>query len=243
MRGRHPVAEESRSRPRLRLVALLCAGALLAAAPGCEGSVSPPGPVVLVGDSIFAMASDELTSALRADDWDVTVDASPGAGIRNSGYDTDLDWPARLRDLVAFGRPEVVVVELGTNGCGRCNSIPEAIDAAMAQLRDVELVLWLDVATFGPGAARGRTVNTALHAADDRWDNLEILPYDRWFAGRPHLIPPDDVHPTPAGERALARNVAEALRDRSGPSGDGNSKAIGALALVVAAAVVLRGKG
>ncbi|HEY8524393.1 MAG TPA: GDSL-type esterase/lipase family protein [Acidimicrobiales bacterium] len=221
----------------------MCLGALVTAAPSCEGTISPPGPVLLVGDSIFFMATDELTYTLRAEGWDVTVDAVSGSGIRNGGFEY-VSWPDRLRDLVDVVDPEVVVVELGTNGCGNCDSIPEAIEADMAELRGVELVLWLDVATFGPRAEKGGAVNAALEDAAERWDNLEILPYDDWFAGRTDLIPADDVHPTPAGERALARHVADALADRTAATGDdAGSKALGALVVVIAAVVLFRGKG
>jgi lysophospholipase L1-like esterase len=243
MRGRRrPIRRPGRSWPRL--AGALCASALVTVASGCDRAISPPGPVVLVGDSIFFMASDELRSALSEDGWEATVDAYPGAGIRNGGFET-VDWPARLRDLVAFARPEVVVVELGTNGCGQCepvpSAIPDAIDANMAQLRDVEVVLWLEVATFGPGADRGRVVNAALRDAADEWDNLELLPYDGWFAGRTDLIPADDVHPTPEGEQALARHVAEALQDRAADTSDGGrARALGALAFVLAVVAIFR---
>jgi lysophospholipase L1-like esterase len=213
---------------------------LLVAAAGCEGEASRPGPVLLVGDSIFFQATDELSWVLGSDGWEVTVDAEPGSGIRNSGFNDDIDWPSRLSDLVAYLRPEVVVVELGTNGCGRCESIADAIRDDMESLRGVEHVLWLKVATFGPQAARGREVNAELERAADNWDNLELLPYDEWFAGQTDLVPADDVHPTQAGQRALARHVGDALDARAETSEDGRGRALGALVVVIVAAALLR---
>jgi lysophospholipase L1-like esterase len=236
MRGRR-----QRPRPDLgrRFVGLACVCLLVAGVSGCDGKVARPGPVLLVGDSIFALAKDDLNWVLRSDGWTTTVDAYPGAGIRNGGF-TFVDWPSRLRDLVAYVRPAVVVVELGTNGCGECDSIRDAIAADMWQLREVDTVLWLNTATFGPRAAQGRQVNAALEDATERWGNLEILPFDDWFEGETDLIPADDVHPTDAGAQALARHVRDALDDRSGQSDDRSAQAVGLLAVVVAAAVVLR---
>jgi lysophospholipase L1-like esterase len=213
---------------------------LLAAASGCDGEVARPGPVLLVGDSIFALAKDDLNWVLRSDGWNTTVDAYPGAGVRNGGF-TFVDWPSRLRDLVAYVRPTVVVVELGTNGCGQCDSVPDAINADMQQLRDIKTVLWVNTATFGPRAAQGRQVNAAIDAAARQWDNMEVLSFDDWFEGRTDLIPADDVHPTAEGARALARHVGDALSDRAGSKDDRGSQAMGLLAVVVAAAVLLRG--
>jgi hypothetical protein len=237
MTGRRRAA--SRARRGVRLAGAMGAAALVAASVACEQDESDRGAVLLVGDSIFSMATEELTWVLRSDGWQVTIDARPGAGIRNGGFD-EVDWPSRLRDLVAVVQPRVVVVELGTNGCGRCDSIPQAIDHDMTQLRGVDQVLWLGVATFGPRAEQGTVVNAELGGATERWDNLEVLPYDDWFAGHPELIPPDDVHPTPAGEQALAEHVGDALRERGSGSGGGN-RALGALALVLVAVVLLRG--
>jgi lysophospholipase L1-like esterase len=223
-----------------RLGGLVCVCLLVAGTASCEGQVARPGPVLLVGDSIFALAKDDLNWVLRSDGWTTTVDAYPGAGIRNGGF-TFVDWPSRLRDLVAYIRPTVVVVELGTNGCGQCDSVPDAINANMQQLRDIEMVLWLNTATFGPRGEQGRQVNAAIDAAARQWDNMEVLPFDDWFEGRTDLIPADDVHPTDEGARALARHVGDALSDRAGGSSDRGSQAMGLLAVVVAAAVLLRG--
>lgn len=225
----------------VRMVAACLLAAAMSGAAGCGGEISPPGPVLLVGDSIFAQASEELSWVLRSDGWDATVEAHPGAGIRGGGYD-GVDWPTRLRDLVAVVDPRVVVVELGTNGCGGCDSVAAAIRDDMEQLRDVEAVLWLDVATHGPRAAQGREVNAALARAAERWPNVEVLPYDDWLAGQPDLLPPDDVHPTAAGERALAGHVGDTLRERSDTSADLRQRGLGALVVAIAAAMLVGGK-
>jgi hypothetical protein len=223
----------------------VAAGLLVASAAACDGGdLEPPGPVLLVGDSIFFGAAGELTWVLAADGWEVTVDARPGSGIGGGGYD-GVVWPSRLRDLVAYVRPQVVVVELGTNGCGNCDSVPDAIAAAMEELEDVDSVLWLRVATTGPRAAQGHQINAALEQAAQRWDNLELLPYDEWMAGRTDLVPADDVHPTPAGQQALATHVGEELKARAGSAGaagDDTDRAVGALAIVALAVAALRGR-
>lgn len=225
-----------------RLVGVLCACLLFGSTVGCDAAdaAGRAGPVLLVGDSIFALSKDELTWVLRSEGWDVTVDAHSGAGIRGGGY-AGVDWPPRLRDLVRLVDPEIVVVELGTNGCGPCDSVPDAIDDVMQPLSGVETVLWLKVRTDGAQLADAAAVNAALEDATGRWSNLELLPYDMWVAGRPDLLPPDDVHPTAAGERALAQHVGDALREHAPPD-DRSNRAIGALALVVVAAILLRSR-
>ncbi len=197
-----------------RIVGAACACLVLAAASGCAPEVTKPGPVLLVGDSIFFLAGSDLTYTLRAHGWNVTEAAYPGAGIRGGGY-IPLVWPTRLHDLVNSVRPKVVVVELGTNGCQGCTSLPAAIDADMQSLRGVPHVLWLKVNTEGPRAAPGKVVNAALEDATKRWPNLELLPYDQWVKGRTDLVPAHDVHPTPAGNVAIAHHVDEALKTRS----------------------------
>jgi lysophospholipase L1-like esterase len=227
----------ARAAPWGRLVAALWVVLAASGLAGCSGEVEKPGPVLLVGDSIFFLASDDLTQALRSDGWKVVIDAYPGAGIQGGGY-TSLDWPSRLADLVGSVHPRAVVVELGTNGCDGCPSLAQAIDADMASLRGVEPVLWLTVNTEGPRAELGQQVNAALAGATGRHESLELLRYDEWMKGRTDLVPADDVHPTAEGNKAVARHVADALDERSGGWHRLRNRAVGAV-VVIAIIIVL----
>ncbi|HEY8526405.1 MAG TPA: SGNH/GDSL hydrolase family protein [Acidimicrobiales bacterium] len=181
--------------------------------------VAPPGPVLLVGDSLFFQSANELERALRGDGWTVRTAAVPGAGIAGGGYVEGFRWPPELEEQVAQWRPTVAVVELGTNGCGTgCRSVPDAIDDVLAALHGVDLVLWLTVRTTAPRPGDPEAVNDHLEEAARTVVHLELLRYDRWFRGRSELVRPDGVHLTAEGQRALAHRVRAALRDRAGLS-------------------------
>lgn len=223
-----------------RLAGAACAALLVGGVTGCA-EVSKPGPVLLVGDSIFFLASADLTYALQTHGWQAVIVAYPGAGLSGGGY-TPVDWPNKIKDLVAYIKPEAVIVELGTNGCGGCPSISLAIDDDMKGMRNVDDVLWLTVGHTGPNQARAEAINKELSAATSRWPNLELLPYDKWMEGRPDLVPPDDVHPTTEGSRVLAGHVEQELDDRSSRFRDMQNQALGAVALVAVLAFVLLGR-
>jgi lysophospholipase L1-like esterase len=147
-----------------------------------------------------------------------------------------------MHDLVNSVRPKVVVVELGTNGCQNCASLPRAIDQDMQSLRGVPHVLWLTVNTEGPRAARGKVVNAALQDATKRWPNLELLRYDEWMKGRTDLVPATDVHPTAAGNVAIAKHLDAALQTRSQGWARNHGALLVALVVVLAAYPLVRKK-
>jgi hypothetical protein len=175
---------------------------------------TPPGPALLVGDSLFYSAGDELQGVLSDDGWDLRVEAHPGAGLSGGGY-SEVTWPVFLESVTAAEDYQVAVVELGTNGCDGCPSVPAAIDQVMTTLQDVDVVLWLNVRTESPrpGADMARQINEELERATDRWQNLEVLPFDDWLDGDPALIAADGVHLTDAGQLVLADRVRGALRE------------------------------
>src|SRR5689334_245854 len=113
-------------RTRRRLAAGL---ALLVAvgATGChhEPRVTKPATALVVGDSLLYLAANDVRSALKEKGWHAVVDARVGSGI-NGGFTIDK-WPPRVRDLVRATHPDVVFVELGTNGCTGCQSLGAAI--------------------------------------------------------------------------------------------------------------------
>lgn len=181
-----------------------------------EDTPSPPGTVLMVGDSLFFQSAAALDSTVGADGWEPKLWAIPGASLRVGGV-APVDWsPARLDRLVDRFNPEIVVFELGTNGCGPgCTTIPEAIDELMDKVQEVPVVLWLNVRTQAPSPPERVEINQALDDATGRWDNLTVMSFDEWFGGNPGLVVADGVHLTPTGELVVADKVRQAIRDHA----------------------------
>jgi acyl-CoA thioesterase I len=176
-----------------------------------------PGRIVALGDSI----TDDLLS------WAEILRAA-GLDVVNAGVsgDTTADVLRRLYGVVLL-EPEVVVTMLGTNDCQRHNGellvSPEEsarnLAAIAAWLRPVRL-LWItpppvDEAALAravgsrPFAVRDadvRAVAAAIRALGDPVVDLHEV-----FAGRAGLLMEDGVHPTLAGQTAIAAAVAAAL--------------------------------
>lgn len=189
---------------------------LMVAVPAmCSPEPSPPGPILVVGDSLLYQMGDELLWVLQSDGWEVHLDAVIGAGIAGGGSPA-VDWSDRLQALVDEHDPELVIVELGTNGCGPgCRSLEEEIDGVLDELNGVPVVLWLGVRTDAPLREDPVAINAALaEAADDR-DEVTVLPFQDWFAGHPELVSVDGVHLSHEGEAALARHLRQSVRDNA----------------------------
>lgn len=200
----------------IALIILAIAGAVFGGP-----DVSPPGPVLLVGDSLLWQSADEMTAAFAEDGWETRIEATPGAGIAGGGF-TSFAWPQHLDKVTKQLDYEVAIVELGTNGCEGCPSVPEAIDNVMKNLHDVELVLWIDARRVAPrpGMAMADEINHELRKATDRWDNLEVLSLEELLdkdTGN-NKIDSDGVHLTLAGQLVLTGSVRDELRERAGIS-------------------------
>jgi lysophospholipase L1-like esterase len=182
-------------------------------ATGChhEPRVTKPATAVVVGDSLLYLAATDVRSALKEKGWHPVVDARVGSGI-NGGFTIDK-WPPRVRDLVRAAHPDVVFVELGTNGCTGCQSIGAAIDDIMRELRGVPRVYWVNVKDDSPIPANPEAVNVAIDKAPQRWGNLRVLDMNTLFAGHPQWLLSDHIHFNRIGQRKFAELVAGALPD------------------------------
>jgi lysophospholipase L1-like esterase len=178
---------------------------------------APPGNLLVVGDSLSAQSSTQIKRALQQDGWTVTVVAEPGAGITGGGR-RHLDWSTVVHQKIALLHPELVYVELGTNGCGPgCTTVGHEIDALMTEMRQVPTVLWLDVRTNVPlPHADPPRINNEIEAATLRWPNLTRLDFDTWGSTDPHLLVGDGVHFNSSGQLVMADQVRKAIRAHSG---------------------------
>jgi lysophospholipase L1-like esterase len=160
--------------------------------------------VLLIGDSNAAYAGPALDRVLGARDT-ASIDAQPGIKA------DDPRWEPRVHADVAMTRPQVVVVQLGTNDASPSDAgaFPGALDRIMRALPAGIPVLWANVRTVrGVGQEwvdAARAVNLALDRATARWPNLHVIDYARHFAGHPEWVPPDGVHLTVAGHTEYAR--------------------------------------
>jgi hypothetical protein len=176
---------------------------VLAALAGCSGKGPVGGyDVLVVGDSLMAQSADVVTEELRADGWEPFVAAKGGIGI--------VDWFDDLGPLAEQVRPDIAVVELGTNDC--CRDLGTFIDTTVEGLlaAGVEAIVWLDTQEVGFRPDAGR-VNRALEAADERWEELYVVSMNDRLASTPEYHEEDGLHLSPEGERELARFIREEL--------------------------------
>jgi lysophospholipase L1-like esterase len=171
--------------------------------------VTKPATVLIVGDSLLYQSAGPLAAVLRERGWVPVFDARPGSAILG-GFSIG-SWPPRIGQLVRATNPDVVVVELGTNGCGHCRSMAAGIDADMKELRAVPRVYWVNVKESSPIPPHPKAVNDALDAAKKRWKNLRIIDMNKAFARHPDLLLSDHIHFDDKGVAEFVKLVADKL--------------------------------
>jgi lysophospholipase L1-like esterase len=189
------------------------AAIVLSACGDDEPKITEPATAVIVGDSLLYQSSADVQRELDQRGWKHAIYGIPGAGIVG-GYSV-VRWADRLRELVRASKPDIVVIELGTNGCAGCTSLDDAIDAIMKPLRSVERVYWVNVREDAPVPSDPKALNDALERAKDRFDNLRIIDMNDDFDDHPGWIIEDGIHFSDAGEREFAKMLAEKFPDQT----------------------------
>ncbi len=161
--------------------------------------------VLVVGDSLTWQSVPQVTSALRGDGWDPTIEAVAGTTIGH--------WADQVEQLVAEHDPDVLVVELGTNNCtAECPHINEVIDRFLRHVPRSLPVVWLNVQAQPTYPAHPESVNDALTAAAGRWPNVTLVDLSARFRNHPDWHLDDGLHLTTTGSTELARLIAASLR-------------------------------
>lgn len=165
--------------------------------------------VVVIGDSLLYQSTSEVRSALNARGWQPVIQGVFGSTIAGPTVFAPSfgSWPRHLRALVEREHPIAVVIELGTNGCGRCTSLRSAVDALLHAADHVPHVYWIDVRASH--AAPPARTNAALADAARRSKQLTIWHLaDALKAGD---IATDGIHLTLSGQRHFATLIAQRL--------------------------------
>lgn len=167
--------------------------------------------VVVVGDSITFMASDEVTNVLDGA-YRPEVRAQPG-------YRIDQMLPD-VRAAVE-SEPHAIVVNLGTNDVLQARERPDwrsGFALMTGLLRDTPCVVLTTINegvwsfTAMPNVAGD--VNREIRDAAATRDNVLVVDWNAMVhgPGGAALLRPDKVHPSEEGQRALARAFRETLR-------------------------------
>jgi len=161
--------------------------------------------VLLVGDSLLWQSIDPVRAALQADGWEPTVTAAPATTVGS--------WTSRMKTLIAENRPDVIVIELGTNNCvNPCRHLDAVIARMMRDIPRTIPVYWLNVQTQPDYPTDPERVNAALDTARSRWSNITLVDMNARFRDHPEWHVPDGLHFSPAGSEQFATLIAQALR-------------------------------
>jgi acyl-CoA thioesterase I len=174
--------------------------------------------IVALGDSLTAglgVAADEaypalLEARLRRAGFDYRVVNAGVSGDTSAGGLRRLDWVLR-------SRPEIVIVALGANDGLRGLPIPALHDnltAIVSRLREAGARVLLIGMRLPPNYGDAYASEFAAAFRDvARRTSVAFLPFLlEGVAGHPDLNQADGIHPSVAGQRAVAERVWSALQ-------------------------------
>jgi peptidoglycan/LPS O-acetylase OafA/YrhL len=166
--------------------------------PSPEPSATPaPAPrrtILAFGESVMIQGA----AALAEDLGPVRVDAAVGRHI-NDGIEI-LERRAAADKLA-----RVVIVQLGNNGPFRAGQF----DAVMAPLKEVPLVVWVNVRVPRDWEAHN---NRIIASGVGKYPNARLVDWYAATEGRPELFWKDGYHPRPKGAKLYADLIAAAVR-------------------------------
>ncbi len=199
---------------------------------GTPSALGAGSKVYILGDSISLRTKEEYTAALQAKGISATIDASSSRSIDKPGIDGNKlsGMAAIAADTSVIQQSNAVVIELGTNG----GDTPQAIDKTIAAVRAANpnlgsSIYWVD--TFGINGKNFKTAevkaaNQAIYG-ESKTQNFQVI---SWFKtidptgdAQSPVDPLEDtnsfidssdglgVHPTAAGQTALANIVVGAI--------------------------------
>jgi peptidoglycan/LPS O-acetylase OafA/YrhL len=165
----------------------------------------PRRSILAFGESVMIQGAE----AMARDLGPVRVDAAVG---RQIGEGIEI-----LEERAAEGKlADTVIVQLGNNGPFRAGQF----DAAMDALRDVPLVVWVNVRVPRDWEAHN---NRMIASGVEKYANARLVDWYEATADRPDLFWKDGYHPRPEGAKVYADLIAETVNEASAedqPSAD-----------------------
>jgi lysophospholipase L1-like esterase len=160
-----------------------------------------------VGDSLMWMARDELPVFMSPEPVD--IHAVPGRTAN------DMQYALASVDLA---HTDALVISVGTNDAlhGATSKEVAEIDAVAEMVAEVPCVRWMALMETSPNQTyneAARRINAELFSLAARYaDTLAIARWDLELAAHPEWLSEDGTHHTPAGSKAYAELMSNALR-------------------------------
>jgi lysophospholipase L1-like esterase len=154
------------------------------------------GTVYAVGDSVLLGTQDYLQTTVGG--WDLRLDARV-----SRRFPEGIDLLRANRDRLG----QAVVICLGHN-YGGGGGVYSYLDEIMAELRNVDRVVFVTVAEWSPAQPE---VNRAIRALPAFYPNVVVADWSGVSAANPPFLASDRVHLTRSGNVALANLIAVML--------------------------------
>jgi hypothetical protein len=153
--------------------------------------------VYVVGDSITYLSEASISSDFAQAGYQPTISATPGVKIGQS--------QAEITTL-AQNQPWAWVIELGTNDAGANDTVwPEQFLAEWSAISPATCVVYVSVSPRVGAVAQ--QIDGAIQKLSVLHPNVHVLDWGNIEYQNPAWLEPDGIHPTPAGQAALAALV------------------------------------
>jgi lysophospholipase L1-like esterase len=160
-------------------------------------------PVVyVVGDSITYLSESSISSDFSNAGYQANITATPGVKIGQSESNVST---------LAQNQPWAWIIELGTNDAGAEDSVwPEQFLAEWSAVSPAECVIYVTVSPrAGPVAQQ---IDASIQKLAQAHSNVHLLDWGNIEYQNPAWVSGDGIHPTPAGQAALAALETQALQ-------------------------------
>jgi lysophospholipase L1-like esterase len=150
--------------------------------------------VYVVGDSITYLSEAPISADLSNAGYQPTISATPGVKIGQSE-----DKIAAL----AQSQPYAWIIELGTNDAGARDTVwPQQFLAEWSAISPASCVLYVTVSPRAGAVAQ--QINASIQKLAQTQHNVHVLDWGNIEYQNPGWVSGDGIHPTTAGQAALA---------------------------------------
>jgi hypothetical protein len=164
-------------------------------------ALTPGTTVYVVGDSITSLSQASIVSALTTAGYQPTIRATPGVKIGQA---------QNVVSTLALNQPWAWIIELGTDDAGANDNVwSEPFLAEWSAVSSAPCVVYVTVSPrAGPVAQQ---IDSSIERLARTHSNVHVLDWGDIEYQNPAWVTADGIHPTAAGQAALAAFETQAL--------------------------------